>query len=367
MAIQITVGNWRGTTNGVISGAAAGNATYAMWLRRDTDLNDYGTYWGTQGSNYLALISGSNNDNLRLDCNYDSSGLTADADPAGFVSMPLATWRYVAIVQTGTTVDLYYATLGDTTLTLADTFTVSTSSPNFTQIGVGQFPFFGVDGAVSMAYYRDWSTSLTQSQLEAEMVATTAVRTSGLVHEYRFANGALATDSSGNSNTSNVGDGTGGAFTADPTFTTTVNGTADGTFTYTGAATGTVDHPGTIASTFTYTAPAVGIRTVLGTADGSFAYAAPAAGLVTVLGQADGTFTYTAPASGTRSVTGTADGTFTFAGPAVGTVGNAATISGIAAAVFLFTAAAVGHRVVGVLEDLVDVTVVDTRIEASVL
>lgn len=308
MAYQFSASNYREATTGQLSGSAADAATYSMWLRRDSDLGNYSTFWTSRGANTLALITDSGGDNLRLDVDYDSGANTWSGEPAGFVALPVGDWVYVAIVQSTTTINLYTADLGDTTLTDHGTSTV-TASPNFADgVGLGWYLNVGFEASGSMAFYREWSAALTQSDLEAELNSTTAVRSSGLNREYRFANGALGTDSSGAGHGNIVpGGSSGGSFTADPTFTATVNGTA--------------------ASSFTYTAPA--------------------AGLVTVLGAADGTFTYTAPA--------------------VGTVGNAATIGGIAAAVFLFTAAAVGRRVVGVLEDVVDVTVVDTRIEASVL
>lgn len=234
-------------TDRVFTGAAATNCTFAMWLRRDVDQNTYGTYWGAQGIHYLALITGSNGDNMRLDSNYEDTGLDAQNDPAGFRALTTGTWYYMAVTADGFDYTLYSAELGESTLTVEDTWTSLVDEPDFTHVGFGTFPQFGIQGEGSIAFYRAWSgVTLTKTQLEAEMASTTPVVTSGLWHDFRFQSGALDQDSSGNNYDANDVGGTGGSFTADPDLAETINGTT--------------------SDAFTFSAPATGTRTVFGTA-----------------------------------------------------------------------------------------------------
>lgn len=297
MALAFSPGNYRAIggdggdppfTDRVFTGTAATNCTYAMWLRRDADQNDYGTYWGVQGIHYLALITGSNGDNLRLDSNYEASGLDAQNDPTGFLPLTTGTWYYVAVTADGFDYTLYSAELGTSTLTVEDTWTSAVDEPDWTHVGFGTFPQFGIQGEGSIAFYRAWSgVTLTQGQLEAEMASTTPVVTSGLWHDFRFESGALGEDSSGNNYDTNEVVGTGGSFTADPSLVETVNGTT--------------------VTAFTFSAPAVGTRTVNGSAAAAFTFSAPAAGTITAVnGTTVTAFTFTPTSVGTRTVFGTA-------------------------------------------------------------
>jgi hypothetical protein len=112
----------------------------------------------------------------------------------------------------------------------------------------------------------------------------------------------------------------------------TVSGTAAGTVSFTGAATGTVTNHqvnGTAAGTVTFTGAGAGTVThhqYLGTAAGTVSFTGAGAGTVThhqYSGTAAGTVTFTGAAVGTvtaHAVQGTAAGTVSFTGAATGTV-----------------------------------------------
>lgn len=127
-------------------------------------------------------------------------------------------WYFFAVTINGTTRTSYYANQGDTTLTSVSG-SVTNSTAAGTELNLGFVNYFGDYSRGRLAHFRLWGAVLSQSELEAEMASATAVRASNLTNEYRFASGALTTDSSGNGRTlTSFSFGT-PTFTADPTFT----------------------------------------------------------------------------------------------------------------------------------------------------
>lgn len=90
--------------------------------------------------------------------------------------------------------------------------------------------------------------------------------------------------------------------TYDPTpdgAVTIPTGTATGTFTFTGAASGATTRAGAATGTFTFTGAATATVARTGTATGTFTYTGASAGTTTRTGAATGTLTYTGAAAGT--------------------------------------------------------------------
>jgi hypothetical protein len=135
-----------------------------------------------------------------------------------FRTIPTATWTFNAVTINGSTRTSYYANEGGTTLTSTSAGAWSSSSAQFTEFSLGFVNYFGDSSRGKLGHFRWWGATLSQSELEAELVSATAVRTSNLAGEYRFANGALTTDSSGNSRTLTVYPSSSPTFSADPTF-----------------------------------------------------------------------------------------------------------------------------------------------------
>jgi hypothetical protein len=148
---------------------------------------------------------------VRSGSNSSQVTLTAPADE---------TWGFWAITRdTDGNLTGYFGAESGTTLT-AGSQTGSLQAAEFTAIGMA----IGADrtGAgldADVALVRIWESVLSQSEFESEMVSATAVKTASLWAEYRFADGALTTDSGGNSRTLTA-TGT-PTYVADPTITVT--------------------------------------------------------------------------------------------------------------------------------------------------
>jgi hypothetical protein len=99
----------------------------------------------------------------------------------------------------------------------------------------------------------------------------------------------------------------------------TVTGSAAGSLSISGTATGVRTVLGSAAGSLGLSGTAVGTRTVLGTAAGSLAVSGAATGLRTVLGAAAGSLSLAGAATGLRSVLGTAAGSLGLSGAASGT------------------------------------------------
>lgn len=127
---------------------------------------------------------------------------------------------------------------------------------------------------------------------------------------------------------------------------TAVNGTATGTFTFSGTAAGTKEVFGAATAPLTFGAAAAGIPDVQGSAAAAFGFTGTAAGIPGVQGQATGSLAFTGVASGVGGipppVEGQALAAFTFTGVAVGIPG----VVGGAAAALTFIADGLGLRAV---------------------
>jgi hypothetical protein len=185
------------------------NFTFTYWAYRDTTAVQ-GLWCWFSSSPYVGA--------------YGASGAGGDYEHFSsqgthvFRTMPVTTWMFGAIAVNGSTRTSYYADEGATTLTAYSTGAWSSSTAQFSEGSIGFVNYFGDSSRCKIAHFRWWGATLSQSELEAELVSATAVRTSNLAGEYRFANGALTTDSSGNGRTLTTFPSSSPTFSADPTF-----------------------------------------------------------------------------------------------------------------------------------------------------
>lgn len=133
----------------------------------------------------------------------DSDGLggpgyfTVGGSILASTGMAVGAWRKVAVTCTGTSGTVYVATPGGATE--VDAGTVSgAASPTGLTFGArahnnGDESFNG-----RLAYWRLWTTVLSQAQVEAEWLSTTPVVTSNLWADWPLASAADLTDHSGN-------------------------------------------------------------------------------------------------------------------------------------------------------------------------
>jgi hypothetical protein len=205
MAVQIDADSeWLTATTGL---PAASPHTVACWVRYDTGLRDQGPWLLYNGGAYWGIytFNGTNVAGANGGTDYTITTLT------------VGSWYYLVVVKpNNTSKNTWYAAEGATTVTAGGggASTSNTFTPNLLSIG-GWSPYF-VMSRCSIAHFRIWDAALSQAEVEAELVSATAVRTSNLNREYRFANGALTTDSGAGARTLTSG-GT-PTFTADPTF-----------------------------------------------------------------------------------------------------------------------------------------------------
>ena len=191
--------------------------TMLLWVRVDSDQNISSTQFIAR----YADAGGSIRQGLVLNNVGSAAQLGLVAQSSGGVSYlidpyTVSTWYPMAVVtRQGSGVlesDGYSgATVAGITLgaSLSSIDTADTSA-SFSIGGTG-----AENMGISVAYCRIWNAELTLSEIKAEFGSTTPVRTSGLYADYRFGNGALTTDSSGNGHTLTVNATP--VFTADPT------------------------------------------------------------------------------------------------------------------------------------------------------
>jgi hypothetical protein len=118
-------------------------------------------------------------------------------------------------------------------------------------------------------------------------------------------------------------------------------GTASGTFNFTGAATGARSPVATTTGTFNFAGSATGAAGPgYGTAAGTWNFAGSASGIAPARGNATGTFAFTGAAVGEREPKASTTGQFAFTGAAVGERDPKASTTGT----FTFTGAAAGER-----------------------
>lgn len=199
---------------------------------------------------------------------------------------PVGAWRKVAVTCTGTSGNVYVATVGGGTDNDAGTVGGAASPTGLTlggrSSGDSSEWFNG-----RLAYWRVWSAVLSQAEIEAEWASTTPVRTSNLWADWPLTVHTDLTDHSGN----------GRNLSAGSTATTTEDGPPIASDT-TGTATGSGGGVGAVT----------GVRERVGTASGAGGGAGAATGRREVVGVAVGGGGGTGSTSGVREVVGTAAG-----------------------------------------------------------
>lgn len=223
---------------------------------------------------------------------------TAGGSITSSTQAPVGQWRHVAVTCLGTNGSLYVATVGGATD--VDTGTVSgVASPTGLTLGgrSSTVPDEFLNGR--LAYWRMWSTQLTQVQIEAERVSTVPVVTTDLWADWPLGTADDLTDHSGNGR--HFSAGTTAVTTADgPPLATEVTGTVQVDL---GTLVGAISGVRVVTSVMTgqlgaLVATVTGRRDVVGT-------------LVTDLGA------LTATAIGRRATVGTANASL---GPLVATI-----------------------------------------------
>lgn len=111
------------------------------------------------------------------------------------------------------------------------------------------------------------------------------------------------------------------------------------------AASGSTPGQGTASGSWSYTGAASGKRTPKATGSGSFAYGGTATGVSARRGTASGTWAFTGAATGKRAPKATASGSFAFAGAATGSAPAMGVADGTATGAWAFAGAAVGAAV----------------------
>lgn len=138
---------------------------------------------------------------------------TAGGSIVSSTQSPVGSWRKVALTCTGTSGNVYVATVGGGTDT--DSGTVAgVAAPSGLTLGGRSSGDSSEWFNGRLAYWRVWSAVLSQSEIEAEWASTTPVRTSGLWADWPLEVHTDLTDHSGN----------GRDLTAGSTATTTEDG-----------------------------------------------------------------------------------------------------------------------------------------------
>jgi hypothetical protein len=121
---------------------------------------------------------------------------------------------------------------------------------------------------------------------------------------------------------------------------TTPTGTAAGSYTFAGSATGKRVPKGSAAGAYTFAGTAAGKRVPKGTVSGAYTFTGTAAGKRVPKASAAGAYTDAGAATGTRTPKSTATGTYTWAGATAGTTQRSATSTGT----YIFTGSATGEK-----------------------
>lgn len=163
--------------------AAAPRTLYTVtcWCYLSVDRNAFSTVWGSSASdtNYQILQTTSNGQRLAVVPNSSANVLGP--------TMTVGTWYKVAVTRNGNAVQMLYAAEGTSTLTVVSgTFSDPSDGNTATTFRVGGSAFAGewLNGRVHAI--KQWSSVLTQTEIEAELAQTAPVRTSGLVRYYPF-------------------------------------------------------------------------------------------------------------------------------------------------------------------------------------
>lgn len=276
--------------------------TMLCWVRVDTD----------NGVNSPILMRYADaGGTIKQGLYVDSSGANAILGVVGQTSggtltllspFTIGTWVPLAIVtRQGASVlenDGYYGASASA-ITLIGNVSSGDTADTSPALAIGGT---GADNSgISVAFARVWNAELTLAEIKAEFGSATPVKTSNLYADYRFVNGSLTTDSSGNGHTLTTNATP--AFTADPSFSVTA-APGVGAVTLTGLA------PTVSVSGGTTISPGVGAVTITGQTPVALrgAVAQPGAGTVTVTGQTPVALrgTVVQPGAGAVTLTGLA-------------------------------------------------------------
>jgi hypothetical protein len=190
-----------------ISSSATDSWSMGLWLRRETD----------KGTNeYVALMTTDDVGTAVSGCGIrisSSDVLQSSTNGAGTAiqsAFPLDVWTYVGVTFGNGSGTSYYGT--STTLAAGSGGGRANVSDVLDSLVVGRAvvtsPINVFSG--SIAHLRLWTGALSKAEFEAEMVSTTAIKTSGLWAAYEFPNDEIAfrLDSSGNLRTISLFSGT---------------------------------------------------------------------------------------------------------------------------------------------------------------
>lgn len=170
---------------------AASGGSFGFWLQIPAYTNWNDPFHATGSSAYFGMES-------------DSSGrLYAHRHNPAYVELELwadgfTGWAYIAGVTDGTNLAMYYQRQGGTWTSVGNLSGMG-SIGTATGMSVGGEPTFDpdVNGTCRMREFRVWSTQLTPTQLQAELLSATPIVTSGLLSSNHLTTAATAaTDSS---------------------------------------------------------------------------------------------------------------------------------------------------------------------------
>lgn len=136
-----------------------------------------------------------------------------------------------------------------------------------------------------------------------------------------------------------------GAFELDASTESAIpTGTATGTLTFSGTATGKRTPAAVAGGTLTFTGTATGVTVRRGTAGGALAFVGSAAGKRTPKGSSNGTLAFVGTSTGKRTPKAAGSGSLTFTGAAAGDAPTAGAAEGAASGSLTFTGTATGKR-----------------------
>lgn len=173
--------------------ASGGLWSVCCWAKIVTDRNDYScpvALEATGTGDFIELITDFDGTSMSV---YDSSG--ADA----LISMTVGVWYFLALTVNGSSFSAYYAVEGDSAISRLDGTLSSTAS--FDRMWFGSTAYSEYWNG-DLCQFRVWDDALTESEISAEFISHTLVRTSNNIGWWKLeANATRTSDSSGNGNT----------------------------------------------------------------------------------------------------------------------------------------------------------------------
>lgn len=183
--------------------------TACMWMRIDTDRNDYSGIWELWGSGHIGQLTDADGTSMRSQ---------VDSNDANMANFTASTWYFICLAKNGTSLTNYWGTAAAGVLSSSTDSGLTSNPAAASQLDIGSWSNFSVPSISSAAWFRLWYSTLTAGEVDAEYRSATAVK-SGANREYRFESGSLTTDSGGSGYTLTA-TGT-PTFTADPTLPAT--------------------------------------------------------------------------------------------------------------------------------------------------